>query len=152
MKWGPYHDMQYMLLMTAHYGDEDLSNSEIEEMASSFVNQLFQADLDGDGVVDSALPEDHTVTADVFDKYGDMMGDYDAQKAQFASSANAVAKHFQYNHNRMQGFVNDMVNIASADGHVDEIEEDLINYTADCWGCTANISYQGGMPIIVFVW
>jgi uncharacterized HAD superfamily protein len=138
--------------MLATYGDEDFSPDEMTAVAEKFVNQRFEADIDGDGVVDDALPEDHTVFDDVGEMYFDMWGDFDAQQAQLAKSSAAVAEYFAYNHNRMQSLINDMVDIAAADGHIDKLEEQMINMIADNWGCSANISYNAGIPVILFVW
>jgi hypothetical protein len=138
--------------MLATYGDEDFSQDEIAAVAEKFVNQRHERDIDGDGFVDDALPDDHTVFEDVGTMYYDMWGNYDAQQAQLAKSCTAVAEHFKYNHNRMQGLINDMVDIAAADGYVDKLEEQMITMVADAWDCKANISYQGGVPMIVFVW
>jgi|TARA_B100000959_G_C14965695_1_gene617634 hypothetical protein len=138
--------------MLATYGDEDFSQDEMTTVAEKFVNQRFEADIDGDGVVDDALPEDHTVFDDVFEKYYGMWGDFDAQQNQLSKSCAAVAEYFSYNHNRMQSLINDMVDIAAADGYIDDLEEQMINMIAENWGCSANISYNAGVPVILFVW
>ena len=52
----------------------------------------------------------------------------------------------------MKTFVNEIVYLAAADGYIDDTEELIINNLAETWGCTANISYQGGIPVILFVW
>ena len=52
----------------------------------------------------------------------------------------------------MQSLINDMVDIAAADGYIDDLEEQMINMIAENWGCSANISYNAGVPVILFVW
>tara|TARA_B100000953_G_C17985614_1_gene410415 strand:- start:75 stop:587 length:513 start_codon:yes stop_codon:yes gene_type:complete len=152
MKWGPFHDMNYMFIFLSNYGDAHTSDSEIHEMSTKLVNQIFERDRDGDGIVDSSLSdsESDAMIEDSWGRYGGLDGD--GQVDQFFASAKGVAEHFQWNHGRMQTFVNDLVDIAAADGFIDSTEETIINSLADVWGCSANVSYQGGVPVILFVW
>ena len=144
--------MNYMFIFLADYGDASVTHSEITEMSTKLVDLRYERDRDGDGYADDSLTEEEStaVIEDSWDKYGDL--DADGQIEQFFTSAKGVAEHFGWNHGRMQSFVNDMVDIAGADGYIDTVEETIINNLADCWGCSANISYQGGVPVILFVW
>jgi len=141
-----------MFVFLSNYGDGDTDDSEIEEMSGKLVSQTFERDRDGDGVVDSSLSETESndMIRETWEKYGSLTDD--AQIDQFFASATGVAEHFQWNHGRMQSFVNDMVDIAAADGYIDDTEETIINQLATAWGCTANISYNAGIPVILFVW
>ena len=152
MKWGPFHDMNYMFIFLSNYGDGETTDDEIEELCMKIVSYTFERDQDGDGVVDSSLTEDESseMIKACWEKYGGL--DTDGAAEQFFASARGVAEYFQWNHGRMQTFVNDMVDVAAADGYIDSTEELIINNLADVWGCTANISYQGGVPVILFVW
>ena len=152
MKWGPFHDMNYMFVFLADYGDANVTSSEISEMSTKLVDLRYEEDLDGDGYADDSLTEaeSNAVIDDSWEKYGAL--DADGQVDQFFKSAKGVAEHFKWNHSRMQAFVNGMVDIAGADGYIDTVEETVINNLADAWGCSANVSYRGGVPIILFVW
>ncbi|SVB84900.1 uncharacterized protein METZ01_LOCUS237754, partial [marine metagenome] len=44
MKWGPFHDMNYMFIFLSNYGDAHTSDSEIHEMSTKLVNQIFERD------------------------------------------------------------------------------------------------------------
>ena len=152
MKWGPFHNMNYMFIFLADYGDADVSSSEIREMSTKLVDLRYEKDRDGDGYADDSLTEEQSnaVIDGSWDRYGAL--DADGQVDQFFASAKGVAEHFQWNHGKMQDFVNGMVDIAGADGYIDSVEETIINNLADTWGCSANVSYQGGVPVILFVW
>jgi hypothetical protein len=152
MKWGHFHDMNYMFIFISNYGDGETTDDEIEELCMKLVSYTFEKDQDGDGVVDSSLTEDENteMIQECWAKYGGL--DSDGAAEQFFDSARGVAEYFQWNHGRMQTFVNDMVDIAAADGYIDATEEVIINNLAEVWGCTANISYNSGIPVILFVW
>ena len=145
-------DKHGFLCYTGYRNNRKSLKSEIEEMSGKLVSQTFERDRDGDGIADSSLSDDEAndMIRESWEKYGGLNDD--DQIDQFFTSAKGVAEHFAWNHGRMQSFVNDMVDIAGADGYIDSTEETIINRLADCWGCTANISYQGGVPIILFVW
>ena len=153
MNWNQFCDMNYMFVFLSNYGDEETTNDEIYEMSTKLLDLTYEKDRDGDGIVDSSLTDDErdAVIEQSWQKYGGL--DQDGKASQFFTSARKVAEYFQYSHNKMQAFVNGMVDIASADGYIDGTEEEIINSLADAWGCNGvQISYNAGIPVFLFVW
>ena len=128
MEWSIDHDILYSLLCISFFADQEIDESEKDEIFNSY--KLFAPDIDNE-----IFNRDFGMTTDRFIK----LNTEEARQKQFDESLDAIQNKEDFDTQTLEKLINCYVDIANADDFIHENEVILIQHAIKAWSLNLTI-------------
>ena len=128
VEWSIDHDILYSLLCISFFADQEIDESEKDEIFNSY--KLFAPDIDNE-----IFNRDFGMTTDRFIK----LNTEEARQKQFDGSLDAIQNKEDFDTQTLEKLINCYVDIANADDFIHENEVILIQHAIKAWSLNLTI-------------
>ena len=128
VEWSIDHDILYSLLCISFFADQEIDESEKDEIFNSY--KLFAPDIDNE-----IFNRDFGMTTDRFIK----LNTEEARQKQFDESLDAIQNKEDFDTQTLEKLINCYVDIANADDFIHENEVILIQHAIKAWSLNLTI-------------